>query len=125
VIGLAKVISELFLVIFPITMVIGYYLKAWVKTLGLGHYLQYVVMALVFTMSLWAGGVVSSNYVINIVTYAVIYAVTSMIASLAVTVPISEVLRIKRIVLEPLKHVHSCPCYHHVDPLVFPLVKRL
>jgi len=94
---LAEVIGELFLVIFPITMVIGYYLKAWVKTLGLGNYLQYVVMALVFTMSLWAGGVVSSNYVINIVTYAVIYAVTSMITSLAVTVPISEVLRIKRI----------------------------
>jgi len=95
VIGLAKVISELFLVIFPITMVIGYYLKAWVKTLGLGHYLQYVVMALVFTMSLWAGGVVSSNYVINIVIYAVIYAVTSIIMSLAVTIPIIKTLKIK------------------------------
>ncbi|MFP3237385.1 MAG: lysine exporter LysO family protein, partial [Vulcanisaeta sp.] len=81
--------------IFPITMVIGYYLKAWVKTLGLGHYLQYVVMALVFTMSLWAGGVVSSNYVINIVIYAVIYAVTSIIMSLAVTIPIIKTLKIK------------------------------
>ena len=76
-------------------MVIGYYIKAWVKTLGLGHYLQYVVMALVFTMSLWAGGVVSSNYVINIVIYAVIYAVTSIIMSLAVTIPIIKTLKIK------------------------------
>lgn len=91
--NLAETISELFLAIFPITMVAGYYLRAWVRALSPGNYLQYVVPILVFTMSLWAGNVVSSNYVIDLVLYAVIYAVVSIATSLIVTLPITRAVR--------------------------------
>ncbi len=94
--NLVEAVGDLFLVIFPITMIIGYIFKNQIKPLKLGSYLQYVVMILVFTMALWAGNIVSSNYVINIVLYAVIYATLSMLTSLILTIPIIRLLKSKQ-----------------------------
>ncbi|MGC9152329.1 MAG: lysine exporter LysO family protein [Vulcanisaeta sp.] len=94
--NLVEAVGDLFLVIFPITMIIGYIFKKQVKPLKLGNYLQYIVMILVFTMALWAGNIVSSSYVINIVLYAVIYATLSMLTSLILTIPIIRLLKSKQ-----------------------------
>lgn len=96
-ISFADVISGLFLVTFPITMAIGYTFRSRVKTLGIGNYLQYVVAALVFTMALWAGNIVASNYVLRIILYSVVYAVLSIIMSLVFTMPISLLINTKRL----------------------------
>jgi uncharacterized membrane protein YbjE (DUF340 family) len=93
VVNLAELIGDLFLVIFPITMVIGYLVRKPIRLLNIGSYLQYIVMILVFTMALWAGNVVSSTYVTSIVVYAVAYALVSIIMSIITTMPIGMLLR--------------------------------
>ncbi|WP_243678289.1 lysine exporter LysO family protein [Vulcanisaeta distributa] len=94
--NIADIIGDLFLVVFPITMAIGYAFKGRVKKLGIGNYLQYVVMALIFTMALWAGNIVASNYVLRIILYSVIYAILSIIMSLVFTMPIGIIINTKR-----------------------------
>ncbi|WP_243675151.1 hypothetical protein [Vulcanisaeta distributa] len=97
-ISFANVISGLFLVTFPITMVIGYTFRGGrIKTLGIGNYLQYVVAALIFTMALWAGNIVASNYVLRIILYSVVYAILSIIMSLVFTMPIGLLIDTKRL----------------------------
>ncbi len=96
VLNIANLIGDLFLVVFPITMIIGYALRARVRRLRIGNYLQCVVMVLVFTMALWAGNIVASNYVLYIILYSIIYALFSIVTSLAFTIPISLVLGTRR-----------------------------
>mgnify|MGYP001772635302 CR=1 FL=1 len=91
--GFIGIISDLFLVVFPITMVVGYALRGWVRGLGVGDYLQYVVMALIFTMAFWAGSIVASNYVLYIIIYSIVYAVFSIVMSLAFSIPVGLVTR--------------------------------
>ncbi|WP_243679511.1 hypothetical protein [Vulcanisaeta souniana] len=100
--NIANIIGDLFLVVFPITMIIGYMLRARVRQLGIGNYLQYVVMVLVFTMALWAGNIVASNYVFYIILYSIIYALFSIVTSLALTIPISLILGTRHV-----KEIHT------------------
>ena len=95
-INLASLIGDLFLVVFPITMVIGYAFRGRVRRLGIGNYLQYVVMALIFTMAFWAGNIVASIYVLYIILYSVVYAIISIVMSLVFTLPISLAVNTRR-----------------------------
>ncbi len=95
--NIANVIGDLFLVVFPITMAIGYAFKGRVKKLGIGNYLQYVVMALIFTMAFWAGNIVASNYVLYIILYSVLYAILSIVMSLVFTIPIGFIINTKQV----------------------------
>ncbi len=95
--NVANLIGDLFLSVFPTIMAIGYVLKDRVRKLGVGNYLQYVVMALIFTMAFWAGNIVASNYVLHIIIYSIIYALFSIVMSLAFTIPISFITSVNRI----------------------------
>ncbi|MGC8607301.1 MAG: lysine exporter LysO family protein [Vulcanisaeta sp.] len=86
--SIVSLIGDLFLVVFPITMFIGYITRNRIKHLRIGNYLQYVVMALIFTMAFWAGNIVASNYVFYIIIYSIIYALFSIVTSLVFTIPI-------------------------------------
>ncbi|WP_069808270.1 lysine exporter LysO family protein [Vulcanisaeta thermophila] len=88
--SIIKLVGVLFMVVFPIMLVIGYLARGRVARWGLGNYTPYVVCALVLTMSVWAGGIVAAAYVVNILLYSMIYAVVSIMTSLLATLPITR-----------------------------------